>query len=82
MKAYDAIVVGAGIAGLTAARILSQHHKKVLLLEKAKVLGGSLARFKLKGIPFDVGFHFTGGFTDDGTYVSPRTKFRVRRRRL
>ena len=23
-----------------------------------------------------------GGFTDDGTYVSPRTKFRVRRRRL
>ncbi len=69
MKSYDAIVVGSGIAGLTAARILSQHKKKVLLLEKAKVLGGSLARFKLKGVPFDVGFHFTGGFTDDRTGV-------------
>ena len=65
MKTYDSIVVGSGITGLTAARILSQHGKTVLLLEKAKVLGGSLARFKLKGIPFDVGFHFTGGFTDN-----------------
>ncbi len=69
MKVYDSIVVGSGITGLTIARILSQHGKKVLLLEKASILGGSLARFRVEGIPFDVGFHFTGGFNDQGTGV-------------
>jgi all-trans-retinol 13,14-reductase len=69
MKHYDSIVVGSGIAGLTTARLLSQHGKKVLLLEKASILGGSLARFRVEGIPFDVGFHFTGGFNDEGTGV-------------
>jgi len=65
MKSYDTIIVGSGITGLTAARILAQTGKRVLLLEKASILGGSLARFRVEGIPFDVGFHFTGGFTDD-----------------
>jgi all-trans-retinol 13,14-reductase len=65
MKTYDSIVVGSGITGLTAARILAQNGKRVLLLEKASILGGSLARFRVEGIPFDVGFHFTGGFNDD-----------------
>src|SRR6185312_4658193 len=65
MKIYDYIVVGSGITGLTAARVLSQHGKSVLLLEKATILGGSLARFRVEGIPYDVGFHFTGGFTDN-----------------
>jgi len=65
MKSYDTIVCGSGITGLTAARILAQNGKRVLLLEKASILGGSLARFRVGGIPFDVGFHFTGGFNDD-----------------
>jgi all-trans-retinol 13,14-reductase len=67
MQSYDFIVVGSGITGLTASRILAQHGKRVLLLEKSPVLGGSLTRFRLEGIPFDVGFHFTGGFTADRT---------------
>ncbi|MCE9534879.1 MAG: FAD-dependent oxidoreductase, partial [Nitrospirae bacterium] len=69
MKSYDSIVVGSGITGLTAARILAQHGKTVLLLEKAPILGGSMARFRLEGIPFDVGFHFTGGFNNERTGV-------------
>ncbi len=69
MKNYDCIVVGSGITGLTAARIMSQQGKSVLLLEKATILGGSLARFRIEGIPYDVGFHFTGGFADDRSGV-------------
>jgi len=51
MKHYDSIVVGSGIAGLTLARVLSQHGKKILLLEKASILGGSLARFRVEESP-------------------------------
>jgi all-trans-retinol 13,14-reductase len=69
MKHYDYIVVGSGIAGLTAARVLGQHGKRILLLEKATILGGSMARFRIEGIPYDVGFHFTGGFNDERTGV-------------
>jgi len=48
---------------------MSQHGKSVLLLEKATILGGSLARFRVEGIPYDVGFHFTGGFAHDRSGV-------------
>jgi len=66
MKKYDNIVVGSGISGLTLALILGLNGRKVLLLEKAPQIGGSLARFWRKGLPFDTGFHFTGAFSEGG----------------
>ncbi len=63
---YDHLVVGSGISGLTAALLLGLNGRRVLLIEKAPQPGGSLARFKLSGVPFDTGFHFTGGFSDGG----------------
>ncbi len=66
MKHYDNIVVGSGASGLSLAHLLALNGRKVLLLEKGWYLGGSLTRFRKKGIPFDTGFHFTGGFTEGG----------------
>lgn len=66
MKHYDSIVVGSGASGLSMALLLAMNGKKVLLLEKHWYLGGSLTRFRKKGVPFDTGFHFTGGFTEGG----------------
>lgn len=67
MKAhYDHLVVGSGISGLTAALLLGLNGRSVLLIEKAPHIGGSMARFKLHGVPFDTGFHFTGGFSSGG----------------
>ena len=66
MTKYDNIVVGSGISGLTLALILGLNGKKVLLLEKGPQIGGSLARFRRKGLPFDTGFHFTGAFSEGG----------------
>ncbi len=65
LNRYDDIVVGSGISGLTTALILAMNGKKVLLIEKSNGIGGSLSRFYKRGIPFDTGFHFTGGFAGD-----------------
>lgn len=66
MKKYDHIVVGSGASGLTMALLLAMNGNSVLLLEKSPFIGGSLARFTRRGIPFDTGFHFTGGLQQGG----------------
>ncbi len=66
MKKYDDIVVGSGISGLTMTLLLAMSGHRVLLLEKSPHIGGSLARFTKRGIPFDTGFHFTGGLHEGG----------------
>jgi all-trans-retinol 13,14-reductase len=66
MKTYDDIVVGAGISGLTLAALLAGNGRKVLLLEKAPYIGGSMCRFLRAGVPFDTGFHFSGGLGKQG----------------
>jgi len=66
MKKYDDIVVGSGISGLTMTLLLAMTGRRVLLLEKAPHIGGSLSRFSRKGISFDTGFHFTGGLHEGG----------------
>ena len=59
-------MIGSGISGLTMSLILARCGQRVLLLEKAPAPGGSLVRFTRKGLPFDTGFHFTGGFEEGG----------------
>ncbi len=66
IKKYDDIVVGSGISGLTMSLILILNGRKVLLLEKSPAIGGSMSRFYRGGIPFDTGFHFTGGLQKGG----------------
>jgi phytoene dehydrogenase-like protein len=62
IKHFDALVAGSGISGMTMALLLAKAGKKVILLEKAKRIGGLMQRFKRRGLPFDTGFHFTSGF--------------------
>ncbi|MDJ0713742.1 MAG: NAD(P)-binding protein [Prochloraceae cyanobacterium] len=58
---YDAIVIGSGIGGLTAAAILSKYsHKKVLILEQHYVIGGFTHEFDRQGFHWDVGLHYVG----------------------
>ncbi|MFA5006108.1 MAG: NAD(P)/FAD-dependent oxidoreductase [Candidatus Izemoplasmatales bacterium] len=52
---YDAIVVGGGIAGLTAASYLGRAGMKTLLCERADHLGGLVVSFERDGFTFDGG---------------------------
>jgi phytoene dehydrogenase-like protein len=56
--AYDVIVIGSGLAGLTAANVLGRAGHSVLLLEQHYKLGGMATWFKRPGGHiFDVSLH-------------------------
>jgi phytoene dehydrogenase-like protein len=52
---YDAIVVGGGIAGLTAAAYIARAGKSVVLFERQHKVGGLVQTFDRNGIYFDGG---------------------------
>jgi len=54
-KEYSTIIVGGGIAGLTAAAYLSRAGHKVLLIEKNSECGGLVNSFTRDGFHFDAG---------------------------
>jgi phytoene dehydrogenase-like protein len=54
-RSYDAIVVGGGIAGLTAAAYLSRAGHATLLCEKEHTLGGLVRTFERQGFWYDGG---------------------------
>ena len=68
----DAIVIGSGIGGLTAAGLLAKEGKKVLVLEQHDVAGGCTHTFEAQGFEFDTGLHYIGG--DIGLHSSPLRK--------
>lgn len=53
---HDVIVVGAGLAGLTAARYLAQSDLDVLVLESSDRPGGRVKSDKIDGFTLDHGF--------------------------
>jgi phytoene dehydrogenase-like protein len=55
MKSYNTIVVGGGMAGLTASAYLSKKEKSVALFEKIHYFGGLVNTFERKGYRFDGG---------------------------
>ena len=52
---YSTIIVGGGIAGLTAAAYLSRAGRKTLLIEKNRECGGLVNSFVRDGFTFDAG---------------------------
>lgn len=58
---HDVIVVGAGVAGLTAARALAAGGKDVLVLEASDRVGGRVHTVEVGGATMDMGAGFLRG---------------------
>ena len=57
---YDALVIGSGIGGLTAAACLAKMGKKVCVLEQHYTAGGFTHSYDRNGYEWDVGVHYIG----------------------
>jgi len=69
-ETWDAVVIGSGIGGLTAAVLLARHGgKRVLVLERHYVAGGFTHTFRRPGYEWDVGVHYIGEVTDPGSPI-------------
>ena len=66
---YNTIIIGGGLAGLTAGATLSKFGKKVLLLEQHHKPGGCATTFKRGDFIIEVGLHEMCGLENDGTIL-------------
>ena len=62
--AFDYVVIGSGMGGMTAAALLAKMGKRVLVVEQHVIPGGFTQTFKRPGYRWDVGVHLVGEMTD------------------
>ena len=65
----DVIVIGGGIAGLTATALLAREGLKATLLEAHHQLGGCAGTFQRGRYTFDVGATQVAGFEEGGSHA-------------
>lgn len=77
---WDAIVIGSGMGGMSAAATLAKLGKRVLVLEQHNIPGGFTQTFKRPGFRWDVGVHIVGEMSErafPGKLLSDLTEGRL-----
>ncbi|WP_280480065.1 phytoene desaturase family protein [Nocardia cyriacigeorgica] len=68
---YDAVVIGSGLGGISAAAYLAAAGQRVLVLERYNVIGGTSHVFRRQGRwEFDCGVHYIGDCGPGGVVPS------------
>ena len=57
---FDIVIIGAGLGGLQSGAILSKKGYNVCVLEKNRLIGGTLQTFPRRGCDFSTGMHYIG----------------------
>src|SRR5450755_682934 len=60
---WDAIVIGSGLGGLTAAAAIANHGKRVLVLERHASCGGAATVYRHGALSMEASLHETDGDT-------------------
>ncbi|RIA55754.1 phytoene desaturase family protein [Dichotomicrobium thermohalophilum] len=61
-EAFDAIVIGSGLGGLTAGALAAKEGRKVLVLERNDEFGGAASTFRRNGLTIEASLHELDGF--------------------
>lgn len=61
---FDIAIIGSGLGGLECGAILSRLGLKVVILEQARQIGGSIQSYKRGNHLFDTGLHYVGGLAE------------------
>ncbi|MEW2081003.1 NAD(P)/FAD-dependent oxidoreductase [Streptomyces sp. NPDC005283] len=75
MSDFDAVVIGAGNAGLTAAATLQRAGLRTLLVERHNIPGGCATSFRRGRYEFEVALHQLSGVGSEGQEFSLRGLF-------
>jgi phytoene dehydrogenase-like protein len=59
MARYDAVIIGAGLGGLTAGAILAREGRKVLVIERSNSVGGAASSYKVGDLFVEGSLHET-----------------------
>ncbi|PYD01381.1 FAD-dependent oxidoreductase [Microbacterium esteraromaticum] len=69
MERFDTVVVGAGMAGLTCARMLMDAGRSVVVLEARERVGGRMCTDRTAGFPVDLGASWIHGIRDSALWA-------------
>lgn len=73
MNTTDTVVIGAGVSGLTAARLLTQAGQRVVVLEARDRIGGRLLSDRSGGTVTDLGASWIHGINDSPVAAAAQT---------
>jgi phytoene dehydrogenase-like protein len=65
-SAYDAVVIGSGLGGLTAAALLTKSGRKVCVIERNHSVGGVASAFNKGALTIEPALHQTADPHDPG----------------